>query len=475
MKIDEPTAYSASEAAGSSHGAAESEPSSANPGRVSAPARPSAARSTLWILATRVISLPLGFLVAWMLGPLGQGEFTFLSLFGSLVLPMATLGFGGSIIYYISSGKYAARDVLPTSLFVGLLQGFANAALVGLLWRFGWLGETAAAIPASLMIPTLLVLPVQGAILMLTRVLLGDSCFALNNWVTLATPLVNSVALLIFVVALKLEVAGAVAAVVVTNLIVALYLVWGSWRRYRPELALNGPFLREGFRYGLKIWPTDVAVRANLRLDQFLLGVLAPGNVLGLYSVAVKISEMLWMLPDSLAFVLFNRIAGEKDSEHRIALTSRIHRILFFAVGLSSLAAGLLGYWLLPILMPKYAGSALPLLLLIPGTVCFTTTKVISKYFAANGAPGRSSITAVAGAVVGVTLYFIMVPLFKIEGAAISSSASYLTMSIAAIWLYRNMIAPAPVRLFGLKRADICWAIDLLHAALPARLRRAAP
>lgn len=436
--------------------------------------RPSAARNTLWVLVTRVVSIPLGFLVAWILGPAGQGEFTFLTLFGSLVLPVATLGFGGSIIYYVSSGKYAARDVLTTCFVVGLAQGLANAAVVGFLWHFGWLGETAATIPASLMIPTLLVLPVQGAVLMLTRVLLGDSCFALNNWVTLATPLVNSLALLILVVALKLEVAGAVAAVVVTNLVVATYLVRCSWRRYRPPLSLHRPFLREGFRYGLKIWPTDVAVRANLRLDQLLLGILAPAEKLGLYSLAVKIAEALWMLPDSMAVVLFNRIAAEKDAAHRIALTSRIHRILFFAVGLSSLAAGLLGYWLVPFLMPKYAGAALPLLLLIPGTVCFTTTKVISKYFGATGAPGRSSVTAVAGALVGVTLYFVMVPLFGINGAAISSSFSYLTMSIAAVWLYRNMISPAPVRLFGLKRADIRWAFDLLYAALPARLRRTA-
>ena len=70
--------------------------------------------------------------------------------------------------------------------------GAANSIVIGPLWYFELLGETARQIPASLMLPVLLLLPVEVASLMLTRLLLGDSWFTLENGISLTSTLLRS-------------------------------------------------------------------------------------------------------------------------------------------------------------------------------------------------------------------------------------------------------------------------------------------
>src|SRR3954452_25512736 len=83
-----------------------------------APRKPvgaTAARSSMWTLLTRLVTMPLGFLtsalVARALGPELKGSYAFLLLLGAFVSPCLSLGFGGSIVYFISSARYRLRDV----------------------------------------------------------------------------------------------------------------------------------------------------------------------------------------------------------------------------------------------------------------------------------------------------------------------------------------------------------------------------
>ncbi|MBI2824149.1 MAG: polysaccharide biosynthesis C-terminal domain-containing protein [Planctomycetia bacterium] len=437
--------------------------------------RPSAARSTLEIFATRVVSFPLtlgtGFLVAGVLGAAEQGVYTFLMLLGGFVLPLMSFGFGAAIVYFIANKRYAARDVYLTCLGIGLLQGVANAGIVAGLWYFDFLGNVAHGIPGSLMVPILLVLPLQGVQLMITRILLGDSWFSLNNHITVASPLLLSTLLLILVVAAGWGVEGAVASVVWSNFLVVCGLVVASIRRYRPALTWDWRFVWEGYHYGVRAWFGDLAIRANLRADQLLLSFTGSSVELGVYSIAVKISELLWFLPDSLAFVLFNKIAAEKSEEGKIALTARAHRAMLATMALLGLAVTVVGFWAIPFFFAffkagkDYTPAAVYLALLMPGTVLFTTMKVITKYFAASGMPTLSSAVLLIGAVFGIVLYFVLVPWYGAAGAAIASSVGYIATAAASVVLYQRQVRPNPTHLFAFRADDLWWIVDQCRRA----------
>ncbi|HVU88698.1 MAG TPA: oligosaccharide flippase family protein [Pirellulales bacterium] len=442
-----------------------------------APARTvSSARNTVNIFTMRVVTLPLtvvtSILVARILGPQERGIYGFMVLIGAFALPILMLGSGASATYFISSKRYRAADIFLTCFMIGILQGTLGAILLGALWLLGLLGATANATGPSLFIPVLIALPLQGAVNMGTRVALGDSWYALNNRVMLSTALLTGGMLLTLVVFLRLGVQGAVVGIVVNNLILTSGILIASIRHYRPKFALNLQYVRESWRYGLKAWLADLAGTTNLRLDQWILGMANAPQALGIYAPAVVISELLWMIPDSLGFVLFNKIAAAKDPEEQADLVERLNRIIFWTMTLASVSMAVAGPWVITLLYgQQYAASALPLALLMIGTVTFTTQKVLTKYFAGTGAPHHSGTTVAMGALTGLVLYLPMIKFFGAPGAAIAHSACYTMTAVTAVYIYRRLIAPRRPHLYLLKIGDLSWLegqVRLIRGRQPA-------
>ena len=291
-----------------------------------------------------------------------------------------------------------------------------------------------------------------------TRVALGDSWFSLNNRVMMATALLTGGMLLTLVVILKMGVQGAVIGIVVNNFLLASGIIIASVRHYHPRFAINSTYLRQAWWYGLKAWVSDLAVTTNLRMDQWILGMVAAPNVLGIYTPAVVISELLWMMPDSLGFVLFNKIAAASDPEEQAELVERLNRIIFWAMSAASAALALAGPWVIVLLYGRqYSDSALPLAILMVGTVALSVSKVLTKYFAGTGSPHHSATTVAAGALSGLVLYPPLIRLYGAAGAAMAHSACYTMTAITAVYIYRRMIAPRRPQLFRPRLADLSW------------------
>lgn len=412
-------------------------------------------------LATKVLIYPLALaasvVVDRTLGPHDRGLFSFLLLVGNFVLPLLTFGFGGATIYFVSSGKYRTRDVTLTVILVGFLQGLLSALVTYGLWRMSWLGETGAQTPAFELMCILALVPLQGMQLMGSRILFGESRFGASNLLSIARAALTPLLLLVFVVGLGMGLSGAiVATVIITVGVTAATLATLS--PHRMAFRLDYGFLREASAYGWRMWIGDVATRANLRLDQVLLGVFASPAALGNYAVAVSLSEILWIGADSVSPVLFNRLAQARDDSQRIELMGRIHRLGFAAMCVVAVVAGVGGWWVIPWAFgERFEEAALLFELLLPGTVILITAKLLTKYFAAVARPELSGRLGVISGVVAAVAYAMFVPLATTMGAAIASSLSYAVMSAVAFVMYRRLISPERGRLFRIEAADGRW------------------
>jgi O-antigen/teichoic acid export membrane protein len=204
-----------------------------------------------------------------------------------------------------------------------------------------------------------------------------------------------------------------------------------------------------------------------LRLDQLILGMYAEPRALGIYSVAVTVSELIWIVPDSLGVVLFNRLAREQHMDVARKLVARVHRILFGTMAALAIALGASSGWLIQHLYGQaFANAVVPLLWLLPGTVAMTTTKVLTKYLSANGMPGRSSLLQVGGMAVSVGWYLLLIPALGTVGAAIASLIGYVGTAFASVVLYRRGLRHDRGGLFSFSREDFEWVGHQLRSAL---------
>jgi len=443
-------------------------------------------RSSLGIFLTRIGTMPLMFasavLVARVLTPEERGSYALLLLFGGLWLPIFSLGQWGSITYLVGSRRYTVREVAMTTTLLSLLIGGIVVGVVSALWLCNALGEIASSLPWFELTLMLCLLPLQAMQQAQTRLLLADAKYRKASIVSLSVVLLFLGLLLTGLVLLpwitgqqpESHLLVIVVCYAASQVLISVFLAVSIWRAYQPAWKWHGGYLRESFHYGWRVWWGDITSRLNLRGDQLLLSYYVSDGDLGVYSIAVILSEMLWHLPDSLNVVLFNRLAANKNPEARAELTERVHRLLLAGMALLAVLTSLMVPYLVTwIFGEKYAGAMVPLWLLLPGTVFLTSAKVLTKYLSSTGSPGLSSWVTFGGMVAGLLTCAVMLAIFPelgIKAAAIASSFGYLLTMFLAVGIYGALRGGITRSLFIPRTEDLIWLRMHLRGSKRANL-----
>lgn len=427
-------------------------------------------RSSLGILGTNLLMRPLSIVVsivvARLLGPDGKGIFTFLLLLGGTIFPLFTLGSSVGILYMTSSGRYAIKDITFTGLVMGVILGVFGAVGIGLLWVLGLLGETARSTPSRLIVPILLLMPIEGVHMVFFQLLKGGSWFSAMNVVRLATKVTTPLLLASLVIIAGMGLDGAVFAIIASKLLVTAILVIMVWWRYGTRIVLRTQFVWDSLRYGVKVIPAMFSRRVNLRLDHLFLGVFAPPAALGSYAIATQTSELVWLGNNSFSSILFNRIAQTDSVDEQTRIVGQVHRSYLPVSLLLALGLAVSAPFLIPLVYgEEFSDAVIPFLILIPGAVAMVTPKTLELFFSGSGNPERNSIIQSVGAIFSLVLYTTFVPSLGLKGAAIASSANYMLMMLFTVWLFRRTTAGG-VNLFRVRTHDLVWIIRRLRGGL---------
>ena len=200
----------------------------------------------------------------------------------------------------------------------------------------------------------------------------------------------------------------------------------------RPSLTL----LRESVPFGLRTWVGSLANTLNFRTDQVLMGFLTTSAALGLYAVAVNVSEILLYAPMIVSQVLIPQIA-RTDEARRDDAVARVFRL----TALVSVAASVVFAIVCPFAIPAWFGpdfrdSVTPFLLLLPGIVGFVGLNVFSSALVGSSRPGRSSLGPGVALVVGIALDLALIRPYGASGAAVAASAAFLVGGLVSLLAY---------------------------------------
>jgi O-antigen/teichoic acid export membrane protein len=206
-----------------------------------------------------------------------------------------------------------------------------------------------------------------------------------------------------------------------------------------PIAGLGGPnwrLLLASARFGVRVWARGLAIFANARVDQVIMGLIASEASLGIYAVAVNAGEVALYIPGAVATALFPIIASTA-TENRLELTLRVARALSL-IGLVTVAVGALaGSPLIPIVFGhRYDASVVPFLWLLPGTLGFSAMAIFGTALVASGSPGRSSLGPSTALVVGIGLDLALIPRFGADGAAAAATIAFLAGGTVATVLH---------------------------------------
>jgi len=206
-----------------------------------------------------------------------------------------------------------------------------------------------------------------------------------------------------------------------------------------PQRSLSGIILYN-LRRGWLGQISAVAYFLLLRLDQGLLEYYRGAAEVGIYSIAVYMGEMLWLLPGALTPLLVHSSAAHASDPDRDRTAARAVRLGI----LLTLAAGLPLFFLAEPLLAllaggEYQGSGLALRALLPGIVAFAPGVVLAGDFIGRGKPHWNTQASALTVVVNVIAGVLLIPGHGPVGAAWASSIAYACGSAVMLVRFRQI------------------------------------
>jgi PST family polysaccharide transporter len=171
-----------------------------------------------------------------------------------------------------------------------------------------------------------------------------------------------------------------------------------------------------------------MAIMVYMKIDQIMLGQMLGDDAVGIYSAAVRISEVWYFIPMMIVASVFPSILEAKKRDETQYL-QRLQRLYDIMVWLSVAIALPMTFVSTPIVIalfgPAYAESGTVLAIHIWASVFVFLGVASSQWFVAENRQILSFQRTLLGALVNVILNLVLIPDFGPIGASVATVVAY--------------------------------------------------
>ncbi|MGH7558404.1 MAG: oligosaccharide flippase family protein [Gemmatimonadota bacterium] len=398
-------------------------------------------RKAVMAIGVSSIGFGVGFVgavvVARLLGAEGKGTFSLFMATVSGIMTFAGLGIDKGQMFYAARDPRKLAHFLANGVVVSLVLGGGGALIYFLLGHYADLRITSmgrfGTIAGILLVPIVSIQKFQKQYLITVHhYVLSRTSLAVQQ----SLPLLAVLALFPFI---EVTVDALIIAVTASTLaqLVILDVFMRKVVAAPPRLSpthFSFSFARDSLGFGMRRYLSDVTLFLTKRMDFFLVAWLLDRSALGVYSVAVALSEVVLRIPRELGVILFPVFASDSLRKGQAASFLRRMNViaLLMAAGIAVVAKPLILF----MFGPEFAGSAEPFLWLLPGTIAWSTIQVTYNRVSAGGRPGLGVPIFGAAAAIDAGLNVLLDPVMGVAGAAVAATCSYLFAAIIFLRLF---------------------------------------
>lgn len=386
-----------------------------------------------WLFFDKILRMGLGLLVGvWVaryLGPEQFGLLNFATAFVGLFGAIAGLGLQGIVVRDIVRDPDGARLTLGTAGVLQLVGGLLSFLII--------LGAIAYLRPDDALARS--IVAILGSMMLLKSSDIAVYWFESQVQSKYTVWVQNSVFLVFAAikVALILHHAPLIAfawATLAEALVVALILLSVLARRGHAISRLK--VSTERAKGLLKdSWPlilAAIAVTVYMKIDQIMLGQMMGDEAVGIYSAAVKISEVWYFIPMAIVASVFPAIL-EAKKRSEILYLARLQKLYDLTVIISVAIALPMTFLATPIVGllfgDAYLEAGAVLAIHIWASVFVFLGVASGKWFLAEGRQNLALQRTLLGAGANVGLNFLLIPTNGATGAAVATLVSYAIAS----------------------------------------------
>ena len=365
-------------------------------------------------------------LTARWLSPGGRGEYFLIVTLAQTIAQFGNFGLQSSNTYLVARDRALAAPLLANSLWLSLLVGGGGSALlIAVLKTTGRVSVDPTFWFVGLLAPATLFFMLGSNLLVGMRRISSFNTFQLSS----------SFGVLLCIIGAASAGAGPIGFLAASALawtIVSCFLLTTIRQDVKGSLAFNWRTFQEGFRYASKAYIATLCGFLVVRTNVFLLSALKGVEQVGYYSVASQIADVIGIVPQSMALVLFPTLITATEGRFRTTLRNLAVVGLLVATG-CGLVALLAEPFVRLVFGPKFLEAVPVLRWMMPGVFFLGLTAILSQYLAASGFPLSLVAIWVGGGVTAATLGWLLIPVSSGVGAAIAMSFTHISIFVAVL------------------------------------------
>ncbi|MDB4476504.1 flippase [bacterium] len=394
-----------------------------------------------WLFFDRVLRMGVGLIVGvWIarfLGPEQFGVLSFATSFVGLFGAISGLGLQGIVVRDLVRGPEAKEDILGTAVTLQLIGGVV--AYCCILLAIAWLrpddslSRVIVAVLGSMMlfrVSDVAIYWFESQVLSKYTVWVQSSCFLFFAVIKVGLIVINA-PLMAFAWATTAE------ALIVAVLLGVIFSLRGpGLQRLRFTLVRAKAMLTDS-------WPllfSGIALTVNMGIDQIMLGQIAGDEAVGIYSVAVRVSEVWYFAIAMFLASVFPYLAKQNElkTEDLPRRWIQAYRFMFWLSLMVAVVLSVLAEPLVDLLFgAEYSGAAAILSLHVWAGVNVAVGSVWSKWLLLENELQYGLYAQLAGAILNVGFNLVLIREYGAMGAAIATLASYWLSALFAYSLHK--------------------------------------
>ncbi len=387
--------------------------------------------NTGWLFADKIIRLGVGLVVGvWIaryLGPAQYGIFNYAQAFVSLFAVFANLGLDGIVVRDIVRDPACREETLGSAFMLKLTGAFLTLLLT--------IGSVTLLRPNDNLTCFLVAIIAAGTIFQAFDVIdfwfqsqvLSKFTVIARNISFLTVSAVKIVLILKHAPLVAFALAGLVEIMLASAALLAMYRIHGHHLAFRRgSVSRAKQLLNES-------WPlilSGLAIMVYMQIDQVMLREMIGNEELGLYSAALRFSEVWYFIPTAIVSSVFPSIVGLKkiSEEAYYEQIGKLFKLLVLVAYFIAIPLSILSKHVIPLVYGvSYQDAGTILSIHIWASMFVFIGVGQGPWNLTEGYMKLSLQRTIAGAVLNVAINLVLIPLYGGIGAAIATVIAYGT------------------------------------------------
>ncbi len=221
---------------------------------------------------------------------------------------------------------------------------------------------------------------------------------------------------------------------------------------------------KEMLHYGALLQLSNLVATLNKRLSLYLLNKHCDEKPVGVFASGTQVTEGVNIISHSIGLVELSVLSNTEKAQRSKQLTLRFTKLAvmltFVAMLVICLLPTMFYEWLLS---GEFGDIRSVIMLMAPGVVFFSAHTVMVNFFSGTGRPKYNLYASLIGLSVTVVAAFLLIPRMGIQGAAITTSLTYLALFVYQWMVFRRLTGSRLSELLP-NHSDWNWLVEEWHS-----------